>query len=106
MNRDQCQKMCDALNEAEAVLETDLWNQPLGAFKRKGKRDESARGYASRPGSGPAEESCKTCKHLCRISYAKTYLKCGLVKHAWTRGPGSDIRAKSPACQLWERGEG
>lgn len=34
MNRDQCQKMCDTLNEAEAVLETDLWNQPLGAEKQ------------------------------------------------------------------------
>jgi hypothetical protein len=84
------------------TMETDLWNQPLGAFKRKGSRDETARGYAARPGSGPAGETCATCKHLCRIRHAKTYLKCGLVKHAWTGGPKTDIRAKSPACQLWE----
>lgn len=87
------------------MTETDLWSLPIGAFKRKNsKRDESARGYPSRPGGGPAGETCRTCKHLCRVQYAKKYLKCGLIRHAWTSSPKTDIRAKSPACQLWERG--
>lgn len=106
MNRDQCQSMCDALNKAGITPETDLWKQPIGAAKKKGKRDESARGHVARPGSGPAGESCGTCRHLCRIKHAKTYLKCGLVRHAWTASPKTDIRAKSPACQLWERRDG
>jgi hypothetical protein len=59
-------------------------------------------GYAASPGSGPAGETCKTCKHLCRSTYNRTYLKCGVIRHRWTRGPGTDIRAKSPACRIWE----
>lgn len=94
------------MSETGITSETDLWKQPIGAFKKKGKRDESVRGYVARPGSGPKNETCGTCKHLCRIKYSKTYLKCGLVKHAWTASPKTDVRAKSPACQLWERGEG
>ncbi len=85
------------------TTDLDLWSQPLGAAKRKGKRDESARGYPARPGTGPTGETCKTCNHLCRVQYAKTYLKCALTRQAWTQSPKTDIRAKSPACQLWER---
>lgn len=59
-------------------------------------------GYADVPGSGPAGETCKTCAHLYRHEMAKTYLKCALMKHRWTGGPGSDIKAKSPACARWE----
>jgi hypothetical protein len=90
------------MSETGTMTEIDLWNQPIGAFKLKGKRDESARGYPARPGSGPKGETCKTCKHLCRITYAKSYLKCGLIRAQWTQSPKTDIRAKSPACQLWE----
>jgi hypothetical protein len=61
-----------------------------------------AKGYAARPGTGPAGESCRTCKHLYRHEMANTYFKCSLMRRIWTRGPGSDIRAKSPACARWE----
>jgi hypothetical protein len=90
---------------------TDPWNLPLGAFKRKagrtadGKRKTTEpRGHAAAPGTGPAGQSCGTCRHLCRIKYAKTYLKCGLMKSRWTGGPGTDIRAKDAACARWEGG--
>ena len=57
------------------------------------------KGYASRPGSGPAGETCRSCKHKTAHQYNRTYWKCGLVKP--TAGPGTDIRLKSPACAYW-----
>lgn len=73
------------------------------ARKRMKARDPQPKGYAALPGTGPAGETCKTCKHLVRRQFSKTYLKCGLMWRAWTGGPGSDIRAKSPACRHWEK---
>lgn len=87
------------------MSETDLWNMPIGTFIGKPKRKATQpRGHAARPGSGPQGETCRTCKHLARISLGKTYLKCGLMKKRWTGGPGTDVRARDAACQLWERG--
>ncbi len=67
--------------------------------------------YAAEPGTGPAGETCKSCKHIVRRQYIvrrqwdKVYLKCGLTKPYWTKGPGTDIKAGSPACSKWEKGE-
>jgi hypothetical protein len=60
------------------------------------------RGYAAPPGSGPAGETCRSCAHR-RIlnTYGHNWHKCGLLEHRWTRGPGTDIRLKSPACLHW-----
>lgn len=69
--------------------------------KRK-RREPKPNGYAYFPGTGPAGETCKTCKHIYRNRLAKTYLKCNLNQAKWTGGGGSDIRAKSPACKFWE----
>lgn len=81
--------------------DTDLFGDEI-----KDRPKEMVKGYAATPGTGPSRETCKTCKHIMRKSMAKTYLKCGLMKPFWTGGPGSDIRAKSPACKQWEAGEG
>jgi hypothetical protein len=60
-------------------------------------------GYARRPGGGPDGETCGSCAHLVRRGHHdKTYFKCSLV--AETRGPGTDIRKRSPACELWGNG--
>lgn len=61
-----------------------------------------AKGYAALPGTGPASETCKSCKHIYRHRMAKTYIKCDLMQRYWTGGPGSDVRAGSPACSRWE----
>lgn len=61
-----------------------------------------ARGHVSPPGTGPAGETCGSCKHLARNRMAKTYLKCGLNQAKWTAGPKSDVRAKDQACSKWE----
>ena len=62
-------------------------------------------GYAALPGTGPPGETCKTCKHFYRHEMGKTYFKCSLMRLIWTHGPGSDIKAKSPACKRWEKGK-
>lgn len=69
-------------------------------MKRKGTQPN---GYAAPPGSGPSGETCRTCAHIYRVETGsrKTFRKCALVKP--THGPGTDIRAKAPACRRWER---
>jgi len=60
------------------------------------------RGHAARPGTGPEGQTCGSCRHYTRrCGGAKDYLKCALTEATWTGGPGSDIRKKDPACQLW-----
>lgn len=85
----------------------DLFGRPLAAHEMAkptgpGKRKTPKKGYGGHPGDGPAGETCRTCLHLCRIERAKTYLKCGLARHRWTGGPGSDVLAGSPACENWQ----
>lgn len=57
-------------------------------------------GYPARPGTGPAGETCRTCRHLRRTTWrGKAYFKCGLVRA--THGAGTDIRAGADACREW-----
>jgi hypothetical protein len=62
------------------------------------------KGYAGIPGRGPEGETCKSCNHsrLCNVGGAKQFYKCVLMKAHWTGGYGSDILARSPACQHWQ----
>ena len=60
------------------------------------------KGYAAQPGTGPAGETCKSCKHIARIRRSSTYIKCGLARERWTHGGGTDILTKAPACHYWE----
>ena len=76
----------------------NLFNEPdePGAKKIKG-------GHAAPPAGGSEGETCKKCGNYYRVNYHdKYYRKCGLMQHAWTHGPGSDIKASDPACRLWE----
>jgi len=59
-------------------------------------------GHAANPGTGPAGETCRTCKHKAAVHHARRYWKCGLTRATWTGGPGSDIRLKDPSCRYWE----
>lgn len=56
-------------------------------------------------GTGPAGETCRTCKHLCHTGHDGKYLKCGLCREMWTHGPATDLRARWPACAKWETKE-
>lgn len=64
--------------------------------------DPAPHGHAYHPGTGPAGETCGSCKHLYRNRMAKTYLKCELARAIWTGGRASDVRARDPACKKWE----
>jgi hypothetical protein len=55
--------------------------------------------YAALPGTGPEGETCGSCKHIFRVP---RYRKCGLCRSKWTGGPGTDIKARAPACSKWE----
>lgn len=59
-------------------------------------------GYAARPETGPAGETCKSCRHAQphETGAGRRYWKCALVKR--THGPGTDIALRSPACRKWE----
>ena len=61
------------------------------------------RGHAARPGTGPEGETCATCHHYPIKRMSKAYRKCALTKATWTGGGGSDIRARDPACEKWEK---
>jgi hypothetical protein len=90
------------------VTNNDLFGLAAGPAltpkqRRKLKGDgRNPRGHAWTPGTGPDGETCRTCRHIARQQFARTYLKCGLNKTAWTHGAASDIRAKDPACKKWE----
>ena len=67
------------------------------------KRRYTVGGYAQRPGSGPVGETCRSCAHATKWNTdtaAGGFWKCVLIKP--TRGPGTDIRLKSPACAYWK----
>ena len=49
-------------------------------------------------GSGPPGETCRTCRHATKVGvHDYSYWKCGLIEQ--TRGTGTDIRLKWPACR-------
>lgn len=73
----------------------DLMDLPAVAPPRRSNKH----GHAAVPGSGPAGEKCGGCAHMVRLPY----LKCGLMHAYWTRGEGTDIRAKDAACRRWKK---
>jgi hypothetical protein len=68
------------------------------------RKPTQPKGYAAAPGTGPEGKTCRDCQHKHTMSNtgAKSWIKCDLMRAAWTHGPGSDIRAGSPACRRFE----
>lgn len=84
----------------------DWWNPDSPAStpaERKKRRDPTPSGHAMKPGTGPAGETCGSCRHLVRVRFAKTYLKCELARALWTGGRKTDVRARDAACIKWEK---
>lgn len=78
-------------------------DRALTPQERKRLKVTSKAGHAAPPGTGPQGETCRSCQHLERMRYAKTYFKCALNKAKWTHGSKTDIKAGDPSCQKWER---
>lgn len=90
-------------------MPTDLFGIPISTEQLTAKKQPRPGrpwkgGYAAQPGSGPAGETCKTCHHRVRsrLRSDKVFQKCALMRHAWTSGPGCDIKCKTPACNRWQ----
>lgn len=90
------------------MTDIDLFGQeikPPDITRHTGKpkrKPTQPKGYAGIPGRGPDGETCRSCQHKTYREYDKKYIKCALTRQRWTNGPGSDIRARSPACEYWE----
>jgi hypothetical protein len=74
---------------------------PVAPGVPKKRRDPAPNGYSAPPGTGPKDQTCKTCRHFVRKVMSKTYFKCWLMNRTWTGGGATDIRANSPACRNW-----
>lgn len=86
----------------------NLWGEEIIVPEpSKARRKPTVKkGYAAMPGTGPEGETCKTCEHCKRFGGpggGKHFIKCNLMKRAWTSGEGTDILARSPACRNWEK---
>jgi hypothetical protein len=68
------------------------------------RKPTAKNGYAAPPGTGPEGKTCKDCKHKNSMSNggAKHFIKCNLRRATWTHGEGTDILARSPACNKFE----
>ncbi len=77
---------------------TDLFdNEHTPIFdKYKGRHNA----HPAKPGTGPDGETCKTCRYRLSLDYHDTmYFKCELANI--THGPGTDLRLKDEACEMW-----
>jgi hypothetical protein len=65
------------------------------------------RGYAAPPGTGPDGKTCADCVHKRSFgrSGGKHFIKCELRRSTWTHGEGTDILARSPACNKFNETE-
>lgn len=68
-----------------------------------GKHYTRPRGYAGSPGAGPEGKTCRHCASYTVVGGgAKSFPKCSRIRANCTHGRGSDILARSPACQYFE----
>lgn len=96
------------VEQARERLAKDGGKAAAPAWARGGtalQRSRAARGYHPtgvrlRVDQGDGE-TCGSCAHcVVRDFHGRNYIKCGLMVE--TRGPGTDIRKKWPACDRWE----
>ena len=69
---------------------------------KRGKHYVEPRGYYAPPGTGPAGETCNTCRHHVTRRFSKKYHKCALAHALWTGGRANDILVRAAACKGWE----
>jgi len=98
--------MMKLTSEQEAWLDRQLAKNPFIVLdygqSHSWPQGSKKRGYAAEPGTGPADETCKTCRHIALNFLSKKYYKCRLMRSIWTGGPKTDILVTAPACSKWE----
>jgi hypothetical protein len=74
------------------------------AYQLLKRKTTVPRGWAAPPGTGPAGETCGTCKHRIHRGNSegrgRSHQKCGKNPNR-THGAATDIRAKDKACKFW-----
>jgi hypothetical protein len=80
---------------------TDMFGNEVTVPVR-GKHYVEPRGYWNKPGTGPAGETCGSCRWIDRH---RRWAKCGKARVIHTGGRGTDILVRSPACSGWEANE-
>ncbi len=95
--REDLQALMDAPLRGFATLAPHARSAP-GARRR----EPVPRGHFAPIGSGPAGETCGSCRHLFRRELAKAYLKCQRSREIWTGGRATDVRLNDAACRGWE----
>lgn len=91
----------------------DLFQTPLQLPTSEELRNDAKR-YVTNPKArasnlpGPEGMNCRDCRHsyASRSSPVKNYYKCAIAQRAATRGSGTDIRLKDPACSRFEAEDG
>lgn len=78
--------------------------QPIiGGKGSRGGRRPGLNAYPAQPGTGPAGKTCRDCANYTHGGTGRRrFPKCGLMRPAWTSGYGTDIKARSPACEKFE----
>ena len=70
---------------------------PPGPYRRR------PRGHDKPPGTGPAFETCGSCRNLIRRCEGNRVVrKCWLMNQKWNRGISTCVRVRDAACSLWE----
>lgn len=74
----------------------------LRRIRRTGKAPVAREGWADKPGTGPAGETCGSCTYCEAFHYRKRYYKCAAREgDHWKGGRATDIRPLDPACSKW-----
>lgn len=85
----------------QAALERPLMGKPSAAALPGAY---AAAGYAAAPGTGPAGETCRSCRHVYERTTARTFWKCA-VSSCQSKTKKGDVALRSPACSKWEKPE-
>ena len=76
-------------------------NAPHGAGRDLVSSLKPKRGYAAAPGTGPARETCASCRHITGVKGNEFASACGAAKRG-SFGVAIYIASSSPACRRWE----
>jgi hypothetical protein len=89
------------INGVPITLPKDLSQQRASTMRREAEIAKGRHPFGG-PLREPHDETCGSCAHCTAVEFNRTYHKCALMRASWTKGPGSDLRKKWPACERWQ----